>query len=49
MANNEITPIKQNDNDSCYASMLNKEMAHIQWDKSAVNIVNLVRGLNPGQ
>lgn len=47
MANNEITPIKQNDNDSCYASMLNKEMAHIQWDKSAVNIVNLVRGLNP--
>ena len=28
MANNEITPIKQDDSKSCYASMLNKEMAH---------------------
>jgi methionyl-tRNA formyltransferase len=47
MANNEITPIKQDDSKSCYASMLNKEMAHLQWNQPAVNIVNLVRGLNP--
>ncbi|NLZ49811.1 MAG: methionyl-tRNA formyltransferase [Clostridiales bacterium] len=47
MSNNEITPIKQKDSESCYASMLNKEMAHIQWEKRAADIVNLVRGLNP--
>lgn len=47
LANKEITPIKQNDSESCYASMLNKEMAHIQWNMPAVNIVNLIRGLNP--
>lgn len=47
IANNEITPIKQKDSESSKASMLNKEMAHIQWNKPAANIVNLVRGLNP--
>ncbi|MEG0306925.1 MAG: methionyl-tRNA formyltransferase [Clostridium sp.] len=45
--NGEITPIKQGDSESCYASMLNKDMARIQWNDSAKNIHNFVRGLNP--
>lgn len=42
-----INPIKQNDEESCYASMLNKEIAVIDWKNSAKDIHNLVRGLNP--
>lgn len=42
-----ITPIKQNDEESCYASMLNKEIAKIDWASKAQDIHNLVRGLNP--
>lgn len=45
--NGEITPIKQNDEESSYASMLNKEMANIDWNKSANEIHNLIRGLCP--
>ncbi|WP_297435086.1 methionyl-tRNA formyltransferase [uncultured Clostridium sp.] len=46
MIKNEITPIKQNDDESTYASMLNKEMAKIDWSKSAQEIHNHIRGLN---
>ncbi len=45
--NNEITPEKQSDEGTCYASMLNKEIAKIDWSLSAQDIHNLVRGLNP--
>lgn len=45
--NGDITPIKQNDDESTYASMLNKEMANIDWSKSAWEIHNLIRGMNP--
>lgn len=44
---NKIIPQKQNDKESCYASMLNKKMANIDWNKSAKDIHNLIRGLNP--
>ncbi|WP_297519479.1 methionyl-tRNA formyltransferase [uncultured Clostridium sp.] len=47
MVENEITPIKQNDEESTYASMLNKEMAKIDWDKPAQVIHNHIRGLSP--
>ena len=47
VVNNEITPIKQNEEETCYASMLNKEIAKIDWTKSAKEIHNLIRGLNP--
>lgn len=47
MQKGEITPIKQNDEESCYAPMLNKEMAKIDWNKSAEAIHNHIRGLNP--
>ncbi|ADL51618.1 methionyl-tRNA formyltransferase [Clostridium cellulovorans 743B] len=42
-----ITGIKQDDSQSCYASMLSKEIALIKWDDTAANIHNLIRGLNP--
>lgn len=43
----KIKPIKQNDSDSSYASMLNKDIAKINWNLSAQEIHNLIRGLNP--
>ncbi|MGL5245323.1 MAG: methionyl-tRNA formyltransferase [Sarcina sp.] len=42
-----ITPIKQNDEESCHASMLNKDLAKIDWSLTAKEIHNLIRGLNP--
>lgn len=42
----EVTPVKQNDNNSCYAKMLSKSTGKIDWNKSAVEIERLVRGLN---
>ena len=43
----EITPRPQNDAESCYAHMLDKKMAVIDWSKSARELDCLVRGLNP--
>lgn len=42
----DITPVKQNDADSCYAGMLRKSMGEIDWSKEAVQIERMVRGLN---
>ena len=42
----DITPIKQNDADSCYAKMLQKSMGKIDWNKDAEQIERMVRGLN---
>jgi methionyl-tRNA formyltransferase len=47
IVNNEIEPVKQENEFSCYASMLDKEMAKINWESSNVNIHNFIRGLNP--
>lgn len=43
----EITPRPQDDAQSCYAHMLDKKMAVIDWSKSAHEIDCLIRGLNP--
>ncbi len=43
----EITPEKQGESPTAYASMLDKKMGNIDWNKSAVVIERLVRGLNP--
>ena len=43
----DITPVPQEDSQSCYAHMLNKEMAVIDWAKPAHEIDCLVRGLSP--
>lgn len=45
--NNKIDPVRQIDEESSYASMLNKEMALIDWNMSAVMISNRIRGFNP--
>ena len=42
----EITPEKQGESPTAYASMLDKKMGNIDWNKSAVVIERLVRGLN---
>lgn len=39
--------IKQNESLSCYAPMMTKETGHIDWEKSADEIINLIRGTNP--
>ncbi|MBQ8412562.1 MAG: methionyl-tRNA formyltransferase [Lachnospiraceae bacterium] len=38
---------KQNHEESCYASMLSKELGNIDFTKDAVSIERLIRGLNP--
>lgn len=38
---------KQDDSLSTYASMMNKEMGHIDYSKSSNEIINLINGLNP--
>ena len=43
----EIIPEKQVESPTAYASMLDKKMGNIDWNKSAVVIERLVRGLNP--
>lgn len=42
-----IEKVKQIDSESNYASMLNKDLAKIDWNKSESDINNLIRGLNP--
>lgn len=43
----DITPIKQDDSESSYASMLNKTMSPVDWNKNAFEIHNQIRGLDP--
>lgn len=47
LVDGSIEPKKQNNEESCYASMLDKKMAKINWDLSSKKIRNLIRGLNP--
>lgn len=47
MYEDKIVPEKQTETDTIYASMLNKEMAKINWNMSSKDIHNLIRGLNP--
>lgn len=42
-----IAPIEQDNSQATYAPMLKKDDCHIDWNKDAVSIRNLVRGLNP--
>lgn len=42
-----IKPEKQQHDQSCYASMLDKKMAKINWNLESEKIKNLIRGLNP--
>ncbi len=40
-----VTPVKQNDEASCYAKMLNKSMGKIDWNMEAEKLDCLIRGL----
>ena len=42
----EITPIRQNDAESSHTKMMSKSLGEIDWNRSAVEIERLVRGLN---
>ena len=42
----QLHPEKQQDDKSTYAGMLSKEMGRIDWEKSAVEIERMIRGLN---
>ncbi len=43
----ELTPIKQNESEATVAPIIRKEMALVDFDKSADEICNAVRGFNP--
>ena len=45
--NDEITPIKQNDDDATLAPIIKKDVGKIDWNKSAEEIRNLIRGTQP--
>ncbi|CDI49310.1 methionyl-tRNA formyltransferase [Clostridium tetani] len=47
LVEDSIEPEKQKDEESCYASMLDKKMAKINWNLESEDIKNLIRGLNP--
>lgn len=42
-----LSPTKQDDSSATYAPMLDKEIGRIDWNKSAIEVHNLVRGLSP--
>ncbi len=42
----EITPEKQSDEESCYAPMISKETAKIDWSRSAKVVSKLIAGMN---
>lgn len=46
---NTIMKVKQDDSIYTYAPMLKKETSLINWNDSAKNVHNMVRGLNPDQ
>ncbi len=47
LENNSLNPIKQNDDDSTYASMLSKALCPVDFSKSALTVHNQIRGLYP--
>lgn len=40
-----VTPVRQNDEEACYAKMLSKAMGKIDWHKDAGELDRLIRGL----
>jgi methionyl-tRNA formyltransferase len=47
LKNNTITPLPQNESEASWAPKISKEISRISWDRTACEIHNLVRGLNP--
>lgn len=46
LVSDSIQRVKQ-EGETCYAKMLSKEIAKIDWSKSSTQVHNLIRGLNP--
>ena len=44
---NNISKIKQDNNNASPAKKINKELTRINWKESVINIHNLIRGLSP--
>jgi len=44
---NESVVLQKQEGETFYAKMLDKDLANINWNKSSIEIHNLVRGLNP--
>lgn len=42
-----LNAVPQNDDESTYAPMLNKEISNINWNDTALAVYNKIRGLNP--
>jgi methionyl-tRNA formyltransferase len=42
-----ITPVPQGETTTSYAKMLDKQLGNIDWNKTAVEIERLIRGLTP--
>jgi len=47
LSTNNLTPIKQNNEEATYAPMLKKEDGIINWNEDCITIYNKIRGLNP--
>ncbi|MFT5169641.1 MAG: methionyl-tRNA formyltransferase [Candidatus Omnitrophota bacterium] len=47
VSNDKVKPQEQNEADVTYAKKMSKQLARIDWNKPAVNVLNLVRGLSP--
>lgn len=43
----KAAPLKQRESEATHAPMISKNMGHIDWNKSAAEIKNLIRGFNP--
>ena len=44
--NGTISPEKQDDSLSCYAPIITKDMAKIDWNKNSTEVLNLIHGMN---
>ena len=47
LQNVKVTPIPQGETTTAYAKMLDKQLGDINWNKTAVEIERLIRGLTP--
>ncbi len=47
IADGNVSVTKQDNDKSCYAPMLTKDVGHIDWKMGSDAIINLIRGTNP--
>lgn len=47
IAAGKAQPVKQNNDEATYASLLDRSMERIDWSQSAQEVHNLIRGFNP--